>query len=427
MNEVISKVNEFDPYAKSISISLLLNNESKLSNHEKRMIHDKEIRETKSDFFKNGIIEYYKNNFEDFPLISSTLSSESLMKNEFNLDDYLIENELELFFPYMENFDNYEENYTITFEDGNEESIHEGYMFNPNNQEYISGIDEDYLFDNPTIAIIPIDEDYIGEMLMITDCGGNHQYLDPNQPIDQLMEFYGDLYSQNSCQQPIVIGPIYGGGGGPTNPQPPQRIRIAQNINPYTFFGDNDVLTNFLPKARITTTSWKRTLSKAHRTRIARAGTTIGINPNGELSAVTGVFYFDFDISASDLRNKRWKTLNIMFDPNWHKAKGSQQIVVWTKRRNSSTSTVNVKNEIKIDGEGNYTPTTSLSVNVTAGSGSKAIFRGNSELDRDQVLTTIVGGSEYDNSTINHNNLNLSVRRVAQKFEYFFDFYYTSL
>jgi hypothetical protein len=171
----------------------------------------------------------------------------------------------------------------------------------------------------------------------------------------------------------------------------------------------------------------EKNIVKAHRTKIARAGTTIGVNINGELSAATGVFYFDFDISASDLRNHRWKTLNIMFDPNWHRAKGSQQLIVWTKRRNSSVSNVTVKNEVKIDSQGNYTPNSSISININASSGSKAIFRGNSELDRDQVLTTIVNGSESDNATINYNNLNLSIRRVAQKFEYFFDFYYTSL
>jgi|GEM_PF-3425451 len=324
----------------------------------------------------------------------------------------------------MENFGNaHESSFTITFEDGNADSVHEGYLFNSTEGYPINGIDEDYLYENPTIAIIPIDDDYLGELLMITDCGGSMKYLDPNQSLDELMAFYNDLYSKSSC--PIVIGPINGGGGN-NNPAP-QRVRITENINPYTFFGENDVLTNFLPKARITTTSWKRTLSKAHRTKIARAGTTIGVNINGELSAATGVFYFDFDISASDLRNHRWKTLNIMFDPNWHRAKGSQQLIVWTKRRNSSVSNVTVKNEVKIDSQGNYTPNSSISININASSGSKAIFRGNSELDRDQVLTTIVNGSESDNATINYNNLNLSIRRVAQKFEYFFDFYYTSL
>jgi hypothetical protein len=46
---------------------------------------------------------------------------------------------------------------------------------------------------------------------------------------------------------------------------------------------------------------------------------------------------------------------------------------------------------------------------------------------RDQVLTTVIGGSEYDNATYLHNGLNLSVRRVASRFEYFFDIYYTNL
>jgi len=115
-----------------------------------------------------------------------------------------------------------------------------------------------------------------------------------------------------------------------------------------------------------------------------------------------------------------------MFDPNWHKVKGSQQIAVWTKRKNSSESSVDVKTEIKLDAQGNYTPTTSVSANNTLRSGEKAIFRGNAELDRYQVLTTVIGGSEYDNATYNENGLNLSIRRISS-FEYFFDYYYTNL
>lgn len=425
MNEVISTINKVDEYGKSVSFSLLLRNFDKMTNFEKRKYENGGLELSKSSVFKNSLISYFDKNSKDFPVLANKIKNHSLSKSISNIDGYLIENDLELFLPYMENFENeYDRNFTITYEDGNSNSVHEGFKYNEDGTFEVYGIDDEYLFDNPTVAIIPVDNDYLGQELMISDGNGGHQYLDPNQPLEDLIEFYNDLYSLSNRD---YISEAPGGGGSGNTYVPPSRVRITQNINPYTFFGENDVLTNFLPKARITTTSWKRTLSKAHRTRIARAGSTVGVNPNGNLTAVTGVFYFDFDISASDLRNDRWQTLNIMFDPNWHKAKGSQQIVVWTKRKNASTSSVNVKNEVKIDSEGNYTPTSSISLNVTAGSGSKAIFRGNSELDRDQVLTTIVNGSEYDNATINHNGLNLSVRRVSQKFEYVFDFFYTSL
>jgi hypothetical protein len=153
----------------------------------------------------------------------------------------------------------------------------------------------------------------------------------------------------------------------------------------------------------------------------------VAVNPNGTFASMTNTFYFDFDICASDLRNHRCKNVGIMFDPNWHKAKGSQQIIVWTKRSNQSNSNVQVKNEIKLDAQGNYTPSTSISTTFTASSGTNAIFRGNVELDRDQVLTTILNGSEYDDATHSHNGANLSVRRVANNFEFFFDIFYTNL
>jgi hypothetical protein len=98
---------------------------------------------------------------------------------------------------------------------------------------------------------------------------------------------------------------------------------------------------------------------------------------------------FNCDISASDLRNKRPKNVGIMFDPNWHKAKGSQQIIVWTERSNANNSTIQVKNELKLDAQGNYTRTTSISATFSASSDTKAVSRGHVELDRDQVLTTM--------------------------------------
>ncbi len=55
----------------------------------------------------------------------------------------------------------------------------------------------------------------------------------------------------------------------------------------------------------------------------------------------------------------------------------------------------------------------------------KAIHRGNKELSRNFVLSTIVGGAEYDASTYNYNGINYSLRRVS-KFEFFFVHDYTS-
>ena len=86
-----------------------------------------------------------------------------------------------------------------------------------------------------------------------------------------------------------------------------------------------------------------------------------------------------------------------------------------------------VNTKIKIDAQGNYTPNTSISATFNASTETKAIFRDNVALDRDQVLTTFVGGSEYENATYIHDIANLSVKRMAEKFEYIFDVFYTNL
>jgi hypothetical protein len=434
-NEILETVDEVDSYGNAVSFALLLGENSKTSDYEKRKmgtILNKTISGKSESLFKAHLNNIYSSNKEKYAELNKTFENNpNILKrtNLSELESYLIENELELYFPYKDKFDwEHLISYTVTFEDENPNGSYEGFKYLGLTYEEVSNIIDDYLFENPTVAIIPMDKDYVGEDLRISYNNQTH-YLNPNLSFQHISDFYDNLYGGGNFGSGYAGSGSTGGGstGGGNTGTTPQRIRLTQNVNPYTFFNENHILTNYIPKVRITTTSWKRTLSKAHRTRIARAGSTVAVNPNGTFSAMTNTFYFDFDISASDLRNKRWKNVGIMFDPNWHKTKGSQQIIVWTKRSNASNSSLQVKNEIKIDAQGNYTPNTSISATFNASSETKAIFRGNVELDRDQVLTTIVNGSEYDNATHNHNGANLSVRRVANNFEYIFDLFYTNL
>jgi len=406
---------------------------NKISDFERRSLQklsNKKIINKQETLFKIQLNNVYISNRDKFTELSKVIDKNSNILRRSNLTEietYLIENQLELYFPYKDKFD-WEDliSFTITFEDDNPDGNYEGFKYLGLTYEEVNNIIDDYLYENPTVAIIPIDKDYVGEDLRISFNNQTH-YLDPNLSFEQISEFYDNIFGYGTGNVPGTGTVGSNPGGNNSGGTIPQRIRLTQNVNPYTFFNENHILTNFIPKVRITKKSWKRALSKAHRTRIARAGSTIGVNPNGTFSAMTNTFYYDFDISASDLRNKRWKNVGIQFDSNWHKAKGSQQIIVWTKRSNSNNSTIQVKNELKLDAQGNYTPSTSISSTFNASSGTKAVFRGNTELDRDQFLTTIINGSEYDNAIYNHDGADLSIRRVANYFEYFFDVYYTNL
>lgn len=370
--------------------------------------------------FKEKLNEIFTERNNLFPLISSNLKQQNLFtksnSGQIALENFLLSQDLQLYFPYKENFDwNELDEFSVTFDDSSSSlSEYEGFKFLDNHFSEITGINDDYLFNNPTLAIIPKDDDYLGQDVKVTINGVEH-LLNPTLPLDSIYSFYRNVFGSNTS-----INNFH-------NNTNVQRIRLTQNVNPVSFFNDEHILTLFIPKVRITTRAWKRTLSPKHRTRIARAGADVSVNPNGGFSASPRTFYFDFDISASDLRNKRWKDVGIMFDPNWHKVKGSQQIIVWTKQKGNSHSKIQVSNQIKLDASGNYTPNSSYSLNFNVTSGVLAVFRGNSELDRNQILTTVVNGSEYDNAVFNHNSVNLSVRRVATHFEYFFDIFYTNL
>jgi hypothetical protein len=405
---ILQEVKEIDAYGKSVSIAYLLGKDEKVSTYEKRLISKistKAIsaRESKSTLFKNALVNTYNTNIEDFPIImeelkSSYSSTSSSTKRNNELVEYMVDNNLEIYFPYEENFNwDTTDQFSVTFEDGNPNAVHEGYMIDGIECDIITGIDEKYLFDNPTIAIIPIDNDYLGEQVAYEIDG---------------IEYIADPFDYSTL---------------PINPPPPAnpKLRLNYNVNPFGLAEDH-LLTTFVPRVRVKGTDWKRTLSKALRMKIAKAGSDIAINPNGGITATSGTFYFKFDISTSDLKNYRWKNVGILWEPNWHKAKSVQQKVIWGLRRNASESKLSVETKLSMDHEGNYTPSTSITLSHTVSSGENGIFRGNKELNRAHSLSTIVGGSEYDNATYNYEGVNYSVRRINRLYEFFFVHDYTA-
>lgn len=418
-SQIINEVKQIDDYSNSVSIAYLLGKDDKISPYEKRKINKisstaKNKRNESSNLFKNELIKTYNQNIENFPNIKSELKSTNPNENysarlSNELVEYMADNNLEMYFPYEENF-NWEttDEFSITYEDGNPYAIHEGYIIDGIEYDFITGIDENYLYNNPTIAIIPIDNYYLGEQVAYEI--NNFEYIT-------------DPYDYTS----LPTNSWNGTAGSTTNPPPPAnpKIRLDYNANPFDL-AENHLLTTFIPQVRVKGTDWKRTLSKALRMKIAKAGSEVAINPTGGLTATPGAFYFRFDISASDLRNHRWKNVGILWEPNWHKVKSAQQMVIWGLRKNASESTVSVDSKLSMDANGNFTPSNSISVSNTVKSGEKGIFRGNKELDRNHTLSTIVGGSEFDNATVSYEGKNYSIRRINSLYEFFFVHDYTS-
>lgn len=445
--EILNLVEEVDPYGNGVSFALIYGDLDKISKHEKKVINQKQYlsnrNKTGNNIFKEKLNQIFSET--EHPNLDKYFSQVNIgnKKNRSissDIDSFIDENNLEIYFPYKENFDwtNVSE-FTASIEefdlqddyleDDNYDLYYSGTRFNDISVENIEIINDDYLFENPTMVIIEKDDDYLGNFTRLS-IGENEYFIDRDFSGEQIIAEYNNIWLNEFPEfNNELPGGVYADGSNSDIDwgSAPQRVRIPQNINPYVFFPENYVLTTFIPRARIKGTSWKRTLSKSHRTRLQRVGGDVTVNPSGGFTFGSKVYNYDFNISASDLRNNRWQNVGIMFDPNWHKTKGSQQIVLWTKRRNSRRKEITVKNEVKIDAQGNFTPSASLQVNIKAHSGERAIFRGNIELDRDQILTTIVNGHESDNETLNYENLDLSIRRISTRFEFVFDHYYTDL
>lgn len=119
--EISQIVDEIDSYDNAVSFALLLGVEQKISDFEKRKIGSSNpLKNRDNNYFKKHLNFVYNQNKDEYKNLSVLLQDELYKTSKVDLSDleiYLTNNQLELYFPYKEKF-NWEEliNYTVTFE-----------------------------------------------------------------------------------------------------------------------------------------------------------------------------------------------------------------------------------------------------------------------------------------------------------------------
>lgn len=386
-SQILGIVHELDDYTNGASVAALLGKQDKMPEYEKKILStgkNANLLFKKSEIIRAAFVGEVTINSKKYPNL--TLNSEVAQKFQNDETEFYSSLDMEVYFPYEEEFDwESTTEYTATYDQFHEDdSLNEGVYVSRAGEEEFQGITDDYLYENPTFVVGNLrDDDYF--------------MVDPGT-----------------------------GGGGDYPDTAPDRVLLKRNYDGNSI-GMEDVLTTSVPRVMVYGTSWKRTLSKALRLRVVRAGDDISLKPDGTYEAIPRVFHLPgVNISASDLRNKRWVTVNWEFDPNWTMAEATQQLIVFTLRKGYSDATTTVTTKISLNSDGELTPESSITTSGKLVRKDEAILRGNKELDRNQVLSTIINGSEVDNSIINHNGIDYSIRR-HDRLNFFFNHYYTNL
>lgn len=388
--EITNLVQDFDDFGNFISISTLLKNQYLSPKYEQDRISELKFDFSKYqiDKFKSALNDELKErNFEYINLYE-------IGNGEINFEIISSLN-LSLFFPYLENH-NWESlnEFTVTYENESEDDDQEAFLIKKGVEKFESHRikEDDQLFGFPTLAIIPLEPFY--------------NYGVPLGPVQ---------WDNNGYPIKVII---------PNSPIQGTRTLLTKNYKPNKL-AVNSVLETNIPKVRITGADWKRNLSSSLRISILRASSSLAINSNGTYTAVADSYYFYKEFSGRNCRKSQWVDVHWQWDPNWRAIEASQQIVVLNRRKNADTTTVSVNAKNSMNSQGQYTPEITTSVNHTSSEG-KTINRGNREIDRDQALITIIDGAESHNETYHYNGINNSVRKI-DRFQYFFQYYYTNL
>uniref|UniRef100_UPI004048E215 hypothetical protein n=1 Tax=Algoriphagus sp. TaxID=1872435 RepID=UPI004048E215 len=298
---------------------------------------------------------------------------------------------LVIHFPYEERFDweNYTGSITTTFDPLIREDWNEGFLYSLTSGG-ISGtegkrlpyVDDAYSLDHATLVVTYLDEDF---------------------------------YEMNTTP------PV------PELPTPaPDAVILTYNVN-HTSISQADILFTTIPEVQMTNWSFKGLFGRYIKVRLFRGSSKVKVNFDGTVGAAADGDTYRYDLlkfSKDDVTNKRWKTVNLQFDPDWDMTENSQQFFLFTEHNFSGKAKANAGVKVGYDfikKEPSAEATVSINLEIES-EGSR--FRVNSELSRLSVLAYVVGDNGLGVRT--RNGVNFNVKGMGG-LNYYFEHRFTDI
>ena len=206
----------------------------------------------------------------------------------------------------------------------------------------------------------------------------------------------------------------------PELPTPaPDAVILNYNVN-HTSISQADILFTTIPEVQMANKDYKKIFSRFVKVRLFRGSSKVKVSFNGTTSTTAEGETFRYDLitfSKDDIELKRWKTVNIQFDPDWDLSENSQQLLLFTELRRHGRAKGTASAKVGYDFI-NQKPTAEFTSSVTVEAESEnSLFRTNSELSRPSVLAHIIGATDFGVRT--RNGIDYNVKSVGPMRFYF--------
>lgn len=372
-------------------------------------------RKVQANNFRTSIANEVNNNIDKYPILKSSikkinktaaLSAKTSADIYDELADYFVAQNLDVYFPYEENFElDSVKLLTITWDPLNEQLTNSGYTTiideatskSSNartiirNLTPIENISDDYAYKNPTLIVRP--------------AAPVNGFVINSVPI-----------SSTPNATPMPPSWAFQGWQG----------FLTFNVD-HTKILEADVLKVSIPKIRL----------KEHLATLFTPTTITIIRSSANLVTDSGNFLVfpltsdskhlvtKMDIKRKDARNKNWIEVNILWDDDWNMSEAEHNLT-WASHhtfRGSLTATGNVKLGYDVEKKKvTFEPKIDVAFSVKVGNNCR--LRYNNNVSRRAILTQVVGDTGA--GTIADNGVDYSVR-TADVMEYYFKPYLTKI
>jgi hypothetical protein len=344
---------------------------------------------TASNPFREALLQHSLERFEAYPFLERAFETfrarPERAQQRVSLQEELIaffaSQGLVIHFPYEERFDwgNYAGSITTTYDPLIREDWNEGFLFSltggGSQGSLVPFVDDTYSLDHATLVVTYLDEDFYE--------------LNNTPPVPEL-------------------------------PTPaPDAVILDYNVN-HTSISQADILFTTIPEVQMADREYKKIFSRFVKVRLFRGSSKVKVSFNGTVSATAEGETYRYELikfSKDDVDLKRWKTVNIQFDPDWDMTENSQQLLLFSHYTRSGKSKGTASAKVGYDFV-NQKPTAEYTTSVTVEAElEQSVFRTNSELSRRSVLASIVGASNFGVRT--RNGIDYNVKSVGPLRFYF--------
>jgi hypothetical protein len=385
-------IQQYDDFGDAVSLATLLGDKQTMPPSELATLS--RVRNTISSRtganpFREILLQHSLERFDAYPFLERAFETfrgrperpQQRVSLQEELIAFFASQGLVIHFPYEERFNwqTYAGSITTTYDPLIREDWNEGYLYSltggGSQGSLVPFVDDAYSLDHATLVVTYLDEDF--------------NEMNTTPPVPELPTPAADA------------------------------VILNYNVN-HTSISQADILFTSIPEVKMTNKDYKKIFSRFVKVRLFRGSSKVKVSFNGTTSATVEGETFRYDVitfSKDDIESKRWKTVNIQFDPDWDLSENSQQLLLFTelRRHGKAKGTANAK--VGYDFV-NQKPTAEFTSSVVVEAElENSLFRTNSELSRPSVLAYIIGATDF--GIRNRNGIDFNVKSVGPLHFYF--------